>query len=82
MVGKAILDFQYGFMQGRQILNAVIIASEVIDLRLKANSRGVICELDIEKSYDHANLEVFTCSLRKNGLVGSNGASLQCASLF
>ena len=42
-------------MEGRQILDAILIANEVIDLMLKSNRSGVLCKLDIEKMYDHVN---------------------------
>lgn len=31
------------------------IANECIDFWLKKNQMGVVCQLDIEKAYDHVN---------------------------
>ena len=42
-------------MKGRQILDAVLIANEVIDLILKNNESGILCKLDIEKAYDNVD---------------------------
>ena len=39
----------------RQRLDAVLIADEGIDSRLKKFNGGVICKPDIEKPYDHVN---------------------------
>lgn len=39
----------------RQRLDAVIIADEGIDSRLKKFNGSIICKLDIEKPYDHVN---------------------------
>ena len=42
-------------MEGRQILDVVLIANEVIDSMLKGNRVGVLCKLDFKKAYDHVN---------------------------
>ena len=40
-------------MEGRQVLDAILIAKETIDSLLRKRERGVLCKLDIEKVYDH-----------------------------
>ena len=40
-------------MEGRQILDMMLIANKAIDSMLKCNNSGVLCMLDIEKAYDH-----------------------------
>ena len=40
-------------MEGRQILDAALIANEVVDALLRRKESGVLCKLDIEKAYDH-----------------------------
>ena len=62
-------------MEGRQILDLVLIANKAIDSRMKANLRRVICKLDIKKAYDHANWNFIFVVLERwvlvlSGLVG------------
>ena len=42
-------------MEGRQILDASLIVNEVLNSTLKIKDKGVLCKLDIEKTYDHLN---------------------------
>ena len=49
----AISQHQNAFIEGRQILDAMLIANEAVDSILKGNEKGILCKLDIEKAYDH-----------------------------
>ena len=44
---------QNTFIEGRQILDASLIANKVVDSIKKKKERGVLCVLDIEKAYDN-----------------------------
>ena len=55
------------FVGGRQILDASLIANEVIDSMKRRKERGVLCKLDIEKAYDHINWSFVLATLKKMG---------------
>ena len=56
VVGTVISDAQNAFVKGQQILNASLIANEIIDLwQKKKKEKGVACKLDIEKAFNSIN---------------------------
>ena len=57
VVCKVVSKFQNAFVEGRQILDDVLIANEFIDYMLRKNKCWVLCKLHIEKAYDHLNWE-------------------------
>ena len=50
-----INEAQTAFVKGRQIMDASLLANEVINTMLKRKKRGVLSKLDIEKAYDQIN---------------------------
>nr|CAN74005.1 hypothetical protein VITISV_006236 [Vitis vinifera] len=67
VVGKVVSSTQKAFVEGRQILDAVLIANEAIDSLLKRKESGVLCKLDLEKAYDHINWDFLLTVLQKMG---------------
>ena len=57
VMGKIISQSQSAFVEGRQILDAVLIANEVVDSILRRKESGLVCKLDIEKAYDNISWE-------------------------
>ena len=66
-VGKVVSKAQGAFMEGKQILDAVLIANEAIDSVLKNNENGILCKLDIEKAYDSVDLSFLLTVMQKMG---------------
>ncbi|RVX19039.1 Transposon TX1 uncharacterized 149 kDa protein [Vitis vinifera] len=67
VVGKVVSSAQNAFVEGRQILDAALIANEAIDSLLKRNESGVLCKLDLEKAYDHINWNFLLFVLQNMG---------------
>ena len=67
VVGKVVFSSQNAFVEGRQILNATLIANKAIDSMLKSNESGMLCKLDIEKAYDNINWKILPLVMRKIG---------------
>ena len=62
-----ILESQNAFVEGKQIMDAALIANEAVDSRLKDNVGSVLCKLDIEKAYDHVSWSFLLVVLKKMG---------------
>ena len=55
IMDKVISQSQNAFVEGRQILDAVLIANEIVDSTLRRKECGLVCKLDIEKAFDNIN---------------------------
>ncbi|RVW16207.1 Transposon TX1 uncharacterized 149 kDa protein [Vitis vinifera] len=52
---KTIHSTQGAFVQGRQILDAVLIANEIVNEKRRSGEEGVVFKIDFEKAYDHVS---------------------------
>ena len=57
VMDKVISKSQNAFVRGRQILDVVLIANEIMDSTLRRKECGLICKLDIKKAYDSISWE-------------------------
>ena len=46
---------QGAFVQGRQILDAMLIANEILDEKRRSREEGLVFKFDLEKTYDHVD---------------------------
>ncbi|WMV57474.1 hypothetical protein MTR67_050859 [Solanum verrucosum] len=64
---KLVDEQQMAFIKGRQIMDAILVANECVDMRYRSKVPGILCKLDIEKAYDHLNWEHMWTTLRMMG---------------
>ncbi|RVW79010.1 Transposon TX1 uncharacterized 149 kDa protein [Vitis vinifera] len=70
VLAKVISLSQMLFVEGRQIMDVVLITNEAIDSILKSNNGAILCKLDIEKAYDHVDWSFLLAVLGKMGFGG------------
>lgn len=53
VLGKVIGESQHAFLDGRQIMDIVLVANEVVDELVSNKREGIMCKLFMKKAYDH-----------------------------
>ncbi|RVW64329.1 Transposon TX1 uncharacterized 149 kDa protein [Vitis vinifera] len=64
---ETIHSSQGSYVQGRQILDAVLIANEIVDEKRRSGEEGVVFKIDFEKAYDHVSWDFWDHVLEKKG---------------
>ena len=67
VAGQVVSTAQNAFVEGRQILDAVLITNKAIHALLKRKEKWLICKLDIEKAYDYLNWNFLLGVMEKMG---------------
>jgi hypothetical protein len=49
VLGKVVSHSQTAFIKGRQILDSALVANECVDSRIRSETPGIICKLDLER---------------------------------
>ena len=62
-----INDSQMAFVEGRQILDAILTASEAVDEWSLRGRKGVLLKLDLEKAYDKVDWSFLDMAMKLKG---------------
>ncbi|RVW96808.1 Transposon TX1 uncharacterized 149 kDa protein [Vitis vinifera] len=64
---ETISGSQGAFVEGRYILDAVLIANEVVDEKRRSGEEGIVFKIDFEKAYDHVDWGFLDHVLQRKG---------------
>ncbi|XP_058754722.1 uncharacterized protein LOC131627879 [Vicia villosa] len=67
VIGKVISNSQSAFVPGRQLLDGVLVANELVDFSTKEKKEVLLFKVDFEKAYDKVNWEFLRTMMRKMG---------------
>lgn len=55
MIGKVIVDYQFSFIKGMQILDCALVVNKVEDSTRKIGNEGLMFKFDFERAYESFN---------------------------
>ena len=67
VIHQTISSSQGAFVEGRQILDVVLIANEVVDEKRRSGEEGIVFKIDFEKAYDHVDWGFLEHVLERKG---------------
>ena len=67
VIHETISSSQGAFVEGRQILDAVLIANEVVDEKRRFGEEGIVFKIDFEKACDHVDWGFLEHVLERKG---------------
>ena len=67
VIHETISSSQGAFVEGRQILDVVLIANEVVNEKRRMRDKGVVFKIDFEKAYDHVDWGFLEHVLERKG---------------
>lgn len=67
VLGEVIGECQHAFVEGRQMLNAMMAANETVDDLMARENDGLVCKLDMEKAYGHVSWNFVKYMLKRMG---------------
>ena len=67
VIGLIISQSHNAFVEGRQILDTVLIDKEAVDSILRRKEKAILCKLDIEKAYDYIRWDFLLQILERMG---------------
>lgn len=79
MLPLTIFDCQTAFVQGRQILEAILVAFEAFEDCRVNKKKGVLLKLDLEKAYDKVSWDFLDVVLDLKALASLRGDGLKVA---
>lgn len=69
VIASLISETQSAFIRGRQILDGILVANEVVDDAKRGKKEAVFFKVDFEKAYDSVNWEFLEFMMNKMGFV-------------
>ena len=67
VLNETIYLSQRAFVEGRQILDVVLITNEMVDEKRRSGEEGVVLKIDFEKAYDYVDWGFLDHVLERKG---------------